>query len=97
MIETIFSDEVSAEKLEQLAARGEQLIEALGMRPPIRCTLSDTRGAKLREFVLGEGIAADEGMYAEEMWRKSDRGVTLTIQDREGRVAEISLVVGKMQ
>jgi len=96
--ETIFATEFGEKYVDQLGMAGNRLIEAQGMHEPITCTLFDDCGAKLRTWVLGDSTADQN--YAgsiQEVWSRSNRGVTLTIQDRDGKSAEVLLIVGSVQ
>jgi hypothetical protein len=95
VIDAICVIEISADTLAELGNRGNLLIEQLAMKYPVDCTLFDDCGEKLAEWALGE--RDDETVYSQEAiadrWRRSRGGVTLLLEDADGQVGEVALIV----
>lgn len=86
--------ELSAEALENLARRGNALIEGMSMRYPVACTLFDSSGDRLAVFNLGQKDADEKFCDdIERAWHRSSGGVTLLIQDAGDQSAELAIII----
>ena len=97
MLDALYTNRLTGEGLHEFAVRANALLERSEMVYPVDCKLFGSAGEKLAAWVLtenNEGATECAHSTVEERWMRSVGGVSLTMKDATGQVAEMALIVG---
>jgi hypothetical protein len=95
-VETIVGEKFDKRTLDKLAARGDELIASCALKHPIRVSVFSRYGCKVTSFTL-DHRDDDHDLDVNGLWEQSAQGVILKIEDCDGKVIELSLVVNSVQ